>query len=697
MLSFPSTLNKGGSGILNPKASSSAKDVLTNSFKSAFNKSVSNMTNDGIDSKLDIDGIKYDIERDNKELINKFDFTNKQYEVPNNTLMQGEKAGGTLSFDKKDKALLDEYKFGYNVMNTINNYRVAFKNIDIDSGIDSPTDDTNKEYIHHVMTVNSMSPSLFNPNYGLNTKGISDNVPLLDNATVNGNNMKYDCNDCSIANLVTLSKSEASPLGLARYKYADFMYCRDVGKISNNRLITLRKFSIPVGDNIFQGATIHTANGRPSNMTMPADIGRMVTWFGTDENKLEDIMSYEYEATFIQKEGKIQQLDSQEDDDARGPMGKMINSMSAAYNRDVGKGIADGGAIKWLVEKFGIHPKGPTYKSDSVALGRNYDNNKVYEPKDTVRDTYLYEGKLIFKHEFALTFNYKLRAYDNINPKAAMLDLLANILTTTYRKGKFWGGQQQILGPQPNYDGWAKANAFVDKAINKTGSFLDDLFNLKGIDFESVAGFISNGLSWMGNVVGATVDSLKGLASGDTEKLKQQKDAFEANMKKLWKNNQFGQVLSGMIKNTLGRPSLYAFDSILSGSNVGPWHVTIGNPLNPIAVFGNLIMTNCKVTHSGPLGLDDFPTDLKVTVSLKHGRGRDMVDISKMYTKGEQAIMLSLNSPKSGSETGDRGKDKEILGQYVFNKYELDNSNLSSSLSFTGSLREWTKNAQELR
>ena len=34
----------------------------------------------------------------------------------------------------------------------------------------------------------------------------------------------------------------------------------------------------------------------------------------------------------------------------------------------------------------------------------------------------------------------------------------------------------------------------------------------------------------------------------------------------------------------------------------------------------------------------DFPTEIKVTVSLKHGRPRDSVEIQKMYTKGNAAI-----------------------------------------------------------
>ena len=175
--------------------------------------------------------------------------------------------------------------------------------------------------------------------YGVNTRGISRNVPLK-YGTKRDSNSVQDAQslDPSISNLVRLSNQNSNLLGLARYRFADFMYCRDVGKISNNHMITLRKFSVPVGDNIFGIAADRSGNWKKVNTSYPSDIGRMITWFGTPENKLEDIMSYEYEATFIEKEGKIQQLDSQEDDDGRGIAGKIINSANPLYNKSVANG-----------------------------------------------------------------------------------------------------------------------------------------------------------------------------------------------------------------------------------------------------------------------------------------------------------------------------------------------------------------------
>ena len=114
--------------------------------------------------------------------------------------------------------------------------------------------------------------------------------------------------------------------------------------------------------------------------------------------------------------------------------------------------------------------------------------------------------------------------------------------------------------------------------------------------------------------------------------------AYAQKIKDLNSTAAFTEAAKGYLKNALGRPTLYAWQSLLSGDDVGLWHVTIGNPRNPILAMGNLILTNSTVTHSGPLGIDDFPSELKVSVTLKHARPRDLTEISRMYTKGASTM-----------------------------------------------------------
>lgn len=652
MLSFPSTLNKGGSNLITPQQSNSLKDVLNNSMKSAFNSAISKATSG---HGYDTDGIRYDEKPDYNTQVDSTDFTSDASISNENNLLS---PGNTYQMTIWTPSHMNESTFA-----VMNNYRGYIDNVKIEMGNDAEVKGSNGKKYKTYNFKGKLSPSLFNPYHGIPVYGIMENLPLLDGTKgpTHDETIMSSINDCSINELVRLSSVRNTILGHAKYKYADFMYCKDLGKISNNHMITLRKFALPVGDNIFGSSVMQTPDPKNADpMSTVGDIGRMITWFDTDDNKLSDIMSYEYEATWKELNAKITQQNSQEDDQGRGIVGKVINNLSPGYNKGTRQGINSGGLLGALMAKYGLGSDSGTYANNDVALGRNYDNNKVYEPKDTIQDTHIYEGKLKFKQEFTLNFSYKLRAYDNINPKSAFLDLIGNILSVTYRRGTFWGGRNEILGSKPNKGMWNKYNSIM-QGISKSGSqFWNNIFHLEGANTDSMLGAISN----LFGDLGATINSALGInIQGYADKIASTaksmvedpmgttkstinaiKGAVQSGAQKA-KDLNLGQAVLGSAMNKLGRPALYAFDSLLSGANVGLWHVTIGNPKNPIAVFGNLIMTGAKITHSGPLGFDDFPTDLHVSVTLKHAMSRDAVGIQKMYTKGQNAIYLSMCSP----------------------------------------------------
>jgi hypothetical protein len=137
-------------------------------------------------------------------------------------------------------------------------------------------------------------------------------------------------------------------------------------------------------------------------------------------------------------------------------------------------------------------------------------------------------------------------------------------------------------------------------------------------------------------------------------------------------------MLIGGILNKLGRPHKIAFHSMLSPMPTGPWHVTIGNPKNPIMMMGNMIMDSAEIEHYGPLGLDDFPTGIKVTVKLKHGKPRDQIGIEKMYLMGDNRIYLPAGKDiiKLYSECKDYKNNGEEMN-YKFKK-PIDETKLTS-------------------
>ena len=564
-------------------------------------------------------------------------------------------------------------KFSSDVLNSINKYRFMFKKAVrtntirytvVDDSKDTTSSGNNTQHIDYINEAST--PALFNPWYSVSTKGFSASVPLVvlsddeskdetiyriqdirddgkpkDNAdsstqadTSSENqttkekwvqmkvnlapqSKNIDLSDCSIDTLVKLSEQRAtslvggaciSELGVAKYRYIDFMFCRDLGKIPNNHLLTLRKFTRPVGDNI---NTRLPKSDTPYNFNQSMDVGRLVTWFGNGDNKLEDIIKYNYVATFKQLDSKIQPVDSQEDEESTGIIGKMVNTINPRYNQAMSQGrtgahnfISQLGG-RYLSTSFANFGRGGQYERHDI-FGM-YDHHKVYEPKNTIQSTHVYEGKLTFSQEFTIKFSYKLRAYDNINPRAAFLDLIGNILAVTYRSGTFWGGSRMFRGAPPNKVGTAKVNAFLDRTFDTLGGIGNNLLS-GNLDIGGTLGSIWGAVK---QIASDAFNTAKSLALGNTStKGKSPLQVIGAIVKHtgLWSGVQ------GMIKNGLGRPAVYALDSLLTGDNVGLWHLTIGNPRNPIMSIGNLIIDKSEITQSGPLGLDDFPTDLMVSV-----------------------------------------------------------------------------------
>ena len=93
--------------------------------------------------------------------------------------------------------------------------------------------------------------------------------------------------------------------------------------------------------------------------------------------------------------------------------------------------------------------------------------------------------------------------------------------------------------------------------------------------------------------------------------------------------------------------------SLLTGAPIGEWHLTIGNPCNPIAMMGNLICKNVKIEFGDILGPDDFPSELKATYTLKHGRDRERGEIESMFNRGDGRLyQSSLQTYSNGQSDG---------------------------------------------
>lgn len=365
---------------------------------------------------------------------------------------------------------------------------------------------------------------------------------------------------------VTATTLINNPKGASIYRTEDFLYCAKFGRVKNNRLITLRRFAFPVFDDIFS-----------SNQTEP-DVGRLLTYFDQEVNKLEDLMTFTCGMRWKELKSSFEQANVLGSQD--GVSGFMRHALSV------------------IDPKFG---KEALRNPNELNYDPLVDSNRVFGPVDSIDKMQIRDVGLNFEQDMILTFNYKMKSINGVNQKTAFLDLISNILLVCHNDAKFWGGARYWVGPKPT------------KYMNKLKSL-----SSKPKDFTE---FLRQG----------AVD-LKGIAG----EVSGQSDSPKSTLSQIASN--FGNLAIGKIMNTIGRPAIPSMNSLLTGSPTGLWHLTIGNPLNPIMCAGDLIMTGTTFKFGNDLGYDDFPTELTVEITLKHNKPKGRAEIESMFNAGKGRI-----------------------------------------------------------
>ena len=371
------------------------------------------------------------------------------------------------------------------------------------------------------------------------------------------------------------------------YAPEDFLWAKKYGMVPNNYLVTLRRFPQPCNDDLFD----ELKNKLP-------DVGRLLTWVDGEDLKWENVgLKWNHGVKWTDLEADIQVLQ------ANSPQGNETGAL--------GKSMQMLASISDTNASNATRSENPNV----TAVNPYDDKNKVFGPIDVIRNQKVRDKGLTFEQKFELKFEYQLRSIDGINPKVAFIDLLSNILVVTSNKGSFWGGERRFYGGKPR-----AVSPFGDPsklASGDYGGYMDSL--MKGLTDR--------------------VDTLsKGKGFSIPEGV--------GNMLKSLGGNLMSQITGGAL-DKMGRPGAQAMNSLLTGDDTGEWHVTVGNPANPILSIGNLCLTKTEVSLEGALGPDDFPTKIIVTCSLEPGRPRDRLDMMAMFSRNNRTYLTT--TPKSVS------------------------------------------------
>lgn len=400
--------------------------------------------------------------------------------------------------------------------------------------------------------------------------------------------------DPSASKLIEWSRSGTNAV---EYAWEDFLWCKNYGIVPNNYMVTLRRFTVPPEDDLLD-----------VKKNINPDIGRLITWVDGENNKWENVgLKWSHGMEWKEFTAALQR------EQVQGGYGNEAGILGGLPGGNIMKSIA-------TLTDTGAASATRTANPAATSLDPYSNSNVVFGPIDVINKVQMREIGLKFEQDINLTFEYQLRSIDGINPKIAMLDLLSNVFIVTSNKGTFWGGDVRFYGSNPrrlkpfgdpeklragDYAGYLQS---IVTGPNGLASRFDNLSGGKGLSFEGIA------------------NAAKGMAGN------------------------LMSVIAGGALDKMGRPGVAAINSLLSGESTGMWHVTVGNPANPIISLGNMILKNTSVELYGPLGFDDFPSKLKIVCTLAPARQRERIEMMGMFSRNNR--MYLTEPPQKVRYTG---------------------------------------------
>ena len=448
----------------------------------------------------------------------------------------------------------------------------------------------------------------------------------------------------------------------APYSWRDFLYCKHYGTIPNNYMITLRRFPTPVLDNLSVPTKVKSSEdysaggaGRP--------VAQAVTWFGGNTgNSLSTLLAFSTGISWKskpQEEERIQEAFSKgvfQDTpiDFFGDNLKKLSSTAGNVFTTLA-GFASGVAVATDESESttrGMRSKGlrDKAKGNGGILGEY-----IWTSVDVVKNTWLRDIGLEFSWEgLSVIFEYELSSVGEVNSKAAMLDILGNLLSIGTNYGTF-------LTPDFRYNSAFEAIGFPggDEGLQE---FYRDPLNWLVKYATEISAIVGGGSKGTTNANGEPIETIgnggapssddiskiKNILAGISKSGGNTKDAI-ADLQKT-----FGDDASRFLKYAFTQDFLEKYQapiSFLTGAPVGEWHLTIGNPCNPIAMIGNLICDDLSIEFGEKLGPDDFPTSLKATFTLKHARDRERGEIESIFNRGDGRLYQSTQETYANQQS----------------------------------------------
>lgn len=477
------------------------------------------------------------------------------------------------------------------------------------------------------------------------------------------------------------------------YRLGDFIFCKYFDRIPLNHMITLRRFAHPTYDNLTWGkynndvgtTTPATSNNnlttkskskktaktptKPINadalnktssynngMYNYKPIAQAVTFFGDPTgNDLEKITAIKGEIKWKTLEADVNKYEQDSSTGARSaeqsPFAGNKAVLLAAKGASILNGQGDLGRNKQVND------------GNQINLFEAHWANKTYGPVDSITTTQIRDRGVHATYKIDLVFEFELRSYAGINPRIAMLDIIANMLALTFNNAKFWGGANIFFPNHPQFAFLGDQKALYD---GDYGKYLNSVF------------------SSLGSAAGTGLDILKSIGSAIMNL--DFKGAIQAIA------NNLGGTIGGLVA-AKSRPASMAVKSLITGQPVGCWHLTVGNPYRPILKMGNLIVKEWQMNFSGFMGVDDFPSEVKYTVTLETSRPVDKGGVESWIN----GIMESRSDGQGSGRLYYASKEmKDGVGERTMKDSKFVGPTLPTEFSITSATKSQTSDSKDL-
>jgi hypothetical protein len=455
---------------------------------------------------------------------------------------------------------------------------------------------------------------------------------LGDSAATLRNAAREEVQNPTANNIVTWANKQAvkgaehkGPLYPYPYSLQDFYNCKWYGQIPNNRLLTLRRYPIPVEDNLAVAA----------EKVPLVPIAQAVTWWGEGtSNTLGKILAMSWGfnwETYPEKGKELQDVQGNEIQ-----LEAILDTLGIKKENETARqAIITAFANQSGTNPFALSGFDKTLKEN---LKKQYEEgsyaNRVRGPLNVITETQKRDRGYTFSSGaggIVLTFEYKLRTLGTprLNPKIVMLDLISNFLSLTYNRASFWGGGYRYF--------------------QQTGPLLSG-FNTDSMEQGDYANASKDLLSTLTQMVAGGGADLKDFINGAVDNATGAK-SFEEGLTKIIGDVGQSRVGQNLLASRLGalHQTPLVMRALADGRAVGEWHLMVGNPMDPAAVIGNLILKGTSIEFGEELGADDFPTEVKFTVTLDHGRPRAKQDIESIFNHGGGDMFFTALEPPAST------------------------------------------------